>query len=333
MITGREYASIIDCLPENLDISQEIKRSLNEIATIRNRPVVCYAANFVNNNIVAEKGIDYTDDTPFLEMLRGVETSATDLDIILVTPGGSAERVAHYVNQLRKRFSRVGFILPFMAMSAGTIFCLSGDDVIMDENACIGPIDPQVPSKDGRYVPAQAILTLLEDIQNRGATAMTNGQNPNWTDIQILRNLDPKEIGNAKNASQFSIDLVTTYLKDYKFREWTKHASTGLPVTDSDREKRAREIAEQLCKHSAWNTHSRGITRDVAEQICRLKIIHPEDVQGLDSAIKRFWALLYWVFERNPIYKLFISSNYSLFRSANQIQLLPIQTNNGGTQQ
>ena len=326
MIEGREYASIIDCLPENMDIATEIRRALAAISDIRKRPVVCYAANMVNNNIKSQTGIDTTDDLPFLEMLRNVDAESKDIDVILVTPGGSAERVSHYVNMMRKRFDNVCFIIPFLSMSAGTIFCLSGDEIIMDESACIGPIDPQVPSKDGRFVPAQSILTLLADIQARGQIALSKGCQPNWTDIQILRNLDPKEIGNATNASNYSISLATSYLRDYKFNNWTIHSSSGTPVTAEDKEKRASEIAQQLCDHSIWKTHSRGITRDVAESVCRLNISHPEDVPGLNSAIKRFWALLYWIFERQPVYKVFISENYSLFRSETS-QVIQLQSN------
>lgn len=51
-----------------------------------------------------------------------------------------------------------------MAMSAGTIFCMSGDELIMDEAAFIGPIDPQVPSRNGMYVPAQSLMTLIDEI-------------------------------------------------------------------------------------------------------------------------------------------------------------------------
>lgn len=315
MIDGREYASIVDCMPNNMDFAREIKRALAAISSVRKRPIICYAANMVNNNIKSQTGIDTTDDLPFLEMLRSVDASEHELDIVLVTPGGYAERVSHYVNIIRKRFDKVGFILPFLSMSAGTIFCLSGDEIIMDESACIGPIDPQVHSKDGRFVPAQSILTLLNDIQDRGQIALSKGLQPNWTDIQILRNLDPKEIGNATNASNYSIGLVTNYLKDYKFKDWTSHSSDGRPVTQEDKNTRAEEIAKQLCDHSIWKTHSRGITRDVAESICRLRITHPEDVEGLNSAIKRLWALLYWMFERQSIYKIFVSENYSIFRS------------------
>lgn len=81
-----------------------------------------------------------------------------------------------------------------MAMSAGTIFCLSGDDLIMDERAFFGPIDPQVPSKNGRYVPAQSITTLIADIQTRGQEQLAKGLQPNWD-----RYSDFKKFGCKRN--------------------------------------------------------------------------------------------------------------------------------------
>ena len=63
-------------------------------------------------------------------------------------------------------------------MSAGTIFAMSGNDIIMGKNSYIGPTDPQVPNKDWFYVPAQAILTLIDEIQKRQSLGL------DWFDLQ-----------------------------------------------------------------------------------------------------------------------------------------------------
>ena len=220
MQDGNEYSSIIKLTNVNIDARTELLRSLNEISAIRKRPAICYIANVVNNGISQSISIDNSDDTPFLETLNSIPLDQKDIDIILVTPGGSAEIVDHWVKLLRSRFNNISFILPYKAMSAGTIFCMSGDELIMTDSAFFGPIDPQVPSKNGRYVPAQSILTLITEIQKRGQEQIKRGVQPNWTDVQILRNLDAKEIGNALNASNYSINLVSNYLKNYKFKEW-----------------------------------------------------------------------------------------------------------------
>lgn len=313
MKEGEEYSSIIGLQNVNVDGRVELLRSINEISSIRQRPLLCYIANVVNNRITQSVSIDSSDDTPFLETLKSIPTSQKELDIVLVTPGGSAETVDYWVKQLRSRFDHITFILPYMAMSAGTIFCLSGDDLIMDESAFFGPIDPQVPSKNGRYVPAQSIITLIADIQKRGQEQLTNGKQPDWTDVQILRNLDAKEIGNALNASKLSTNLVSAYLREYKFKNWTKH-SDGSTVTDKDKQQRAEEIANQLCEHSIWLSHSSRITRNMAWDTCHLKITRPEDI-GLSNALKRFWALTCFFLENTMTTKIFASSfNYTIFR-------------------
>ena len=319
MKDGKEYESIIVLKNINVDLGKEINRCVNEISSIRKRPVVCYIANVINGTIRSSISIDNSDDKPFLEMLNSVPIESKDIDILIVTPGGSAETVANFVNRIRARFDHVGFILPYMAMSAGTIFCLSGDEIIMDENAFIGPIDPQVPSRDGRYVPAQSITTLIKDIQDRGQDQLNKGGQPGWSDIQILRNLDPKEIGNSLNASQFSIDLVSDYLENYKFRTWINH-SDGRQVTPEDRKKRASEIAAQLCKHSLWLSHARRVSREMAWNTCKLKIVHPEEIDGLAKAIKRFWALMCFSLENTFMFKVFVSNNYMLFRHEQPVQ-------------
>jgi len=246
-------------------------------------------------------------------MISSVDPVTNDVDMIIVTPGGSAEQVAKFVDRLRPRFASVTFILPSMAMSAGTIFVMSGNEIIMGSNAYIGPIDPQVPNKEGRYVPAQALLTLIADIQKRGQELLQNGQNPLWTDLQILRQIDGKEIGNALNASKYSIELVENYLYNFKFATWTTH-SDGRPVTEADKRARANKIAESLCDHEQWKTHSRGITREAAWSECQIKTTYAESIPGFDRALRRFWALIYWLFENSSVYKIFISNNYCIFR-------------------
>lgn len=315
MQDGHEYESVVGKPVLNIDIMQEFKRALLEISRIRGRSTICYMANVVNSNLAAPTAIDGMDDLPFCEMVDKIDSEEKNIDVILVTPGGSAEQVAKFVDKLRARFDSVGFILPYIAMSAGTIFCMSGDEIIMDSRAYVGPIDPQVPSKDGRYIPAQALLTLISNIQTRGNERLKKGDQPDWTDIQILNRIDAREIGNALSASQYSIELVTAYLAKYKFKNWTIHSSTGNPVTDDDKKQRAIEIATKLCDHSLWKTHSRGISRDMAHSECRLQITHPEDVVGLERAIRRFWALSYYAFENTTIYKVFVSANYSIVRN------------------
>lgn len=322
MEDGREYQSIVGKnISVKLDV--EMKKAMDEIYAIRKRPIICYISNTLNSTIEGKTSlsIDNSDDGPFIEILKTIPQDVKAIDIILVTPGGSADTVDYFVKKLRDRFDNIAFILPYMAMSAGTIFCLSGDELIMSESAYIGPIDPQVPSRGGMFVPAQSIMTLISTIQVHGEEQMKKGLKPDWTEVQILNSLDPKELGNAITASALSTRLVTEYLELYKFRDWTEH-SNGGEVTPEEKNTIAREIAGLLCDNSVWLSHGSRITREIAVDKLHLRITNPETVEGLDRAIRRFWALMQLTLENNPISKIYASGDYFLFRSVN-IQPLP----------
>ena len=51
-------------------------------------------------------------------------------------------------------YSEVNFIVPNFAYSAGTIFCMSGDNIYMNYYNALGPVDPQVQNRDGKLVAA-----------------------------------------------------------------------------------------------------------------------------------------------------------------------------------
>lgn len=315
MDDNREFESISSYQVIDMNIVSEIRRAIAEIESIRGKKLICYCANVVNSKIQSSTSIDFDDDLPFTELVNTLQTDNNDIDVVIITNGGSAQQVDKFVTKLRHRFNHVSFILPSVAMSAGTIFIMSGNEIIMNENSVFGPIDPQIPNKEGRYVPAQAILTLLNTIQQRGEKNIKNHLPPMWSDLEILRNIDHKDLGAAMTASAYCIELVTKYLANYKFSSWATHNSSGLPVTPEDKNKRAQRIAGILCDHSLWKSHASAINRDTAETTCMLEIQHAESITGLDRAIRRFNVLFHWVFENTAISKIFISDDYCIIRS------------------
>jgi ClpP class serine protease len=68
----------------------------------------------------------------FLERLRAEPPDRNRLVIFLNTTGGSAETVETLVDVIRFNYREVWFVIPDFAMSAGTIFCMSGDRIWMD---------------------------------------------------------------------------------------------------------------------------------------------------------------------------------------------------------
>ncbi len=94
------------------------------------------------------------------EVLRAIRATPPELpiDLVIHTPGGlvlASEQIAH---ALRRHRGRVTVFVPHYAMSGGTMVALAGDEIVMDENAVLGPLDPQV----GRF-PAASILKVVRD--------------------------------------------------------------------------------------------------------------------------------------------------------------------------
>jgi ClpP class serine protease len=103
--------------------------------------------------------VRYIDIDDSESILRAIQMTDDDvpIDLILHTPGGlvlAAEQIAH---ALQKHPAKVTVIVPHYAMSGGTLIALSADEILMDDNAVLGPVDPQLGERA-----AASILKVLE---------------------------------------------------------------------------------------------------------------------------------------------------------------------------
>jgi ClpP class serine protease len=151
-------------LNKNLSFVQlcaERKRLLQAISEIRGRPVLVFASDITKSDCPIS--IDYSDILPFSDQLSTIE--GKEIDVILETPGGFAEVVEDLVRIIRKRFERMGVIIPGMAKSAGTIFTMAADEILMGESSALGPIDAQIMMGNGKRFSADAFLEGLNTIR------------------------------------------------------------------------------------------------------------------------------------------------------------------------
>jgi ClpP class serine protease len=103
--------------------------------------------------------VRYIDIQDSEEVLRALRLTADDIpiDVILHTPGGlalAAEQIAHAICA---RKGKVTVYVPHYAMSGGTLIALAADEIVMDANAVLGSLDPQL----GQH-PAASIVRALD---------------------------------------------------------------------------------------------------------------------------------------------------------------------------
>ena len=193
------------------------------------------------------------------------------LSIVLTTPGGSASEVERCVNVIRNYYDEVDFIVPDYAYSAGTIFCMSGDNIYMDFYSVLGPIDPQVQNKDKHWVAALGYLDKVNDMIER---SKRDELSP--VEILLMLEMDLGELREYEQAKELTVDLLKRWLVKYKFKSWTEHRSNpkklNKPVTVREKEKRASEIAELLSDNNRWKAHGRPINIDILRNELKLEI-------------------------------------------------------------
>lgn len=193
------------------------------------------------------------------------------LVVVLNTPGGEAEAVERMVEMQRYFYQEVYFVIPYMAMSAGTIFCMSGDKIFMDYTSSIGPIDPQVQSKDGKWVPALGYLDKFDELLQKSKAGTLTG-----VEFAIAQNQDLAELRRYEQARDLSVSLLKTWLTEYKFRAWVTHRTDGKKqgqaVTQEEKEQRADEIAKMLGNNREWHSHGRRIGIGTLTKKLRLEI-------------------------------------------------------------
>ena len=94
------------------------------------------------------------------QVLRAIRFTPPDvpIDLILHTPGGLVLATEQIARALIRHPAKVTVFIPHYAMSGGTMLALAADEIIMDANAVLGPVDPQL----GNF-PAASILKVVED--------------------------------------------------------------------------------------------------------------------------------------------------------------------------
>lgn len=257
-------------------LKEMISNALLELEDVANSDVLCYSGPIIDGN-----------ENIFLDIIEELANSPDKRDclmVVLTTTGGSAMAVERYVNIIRKHYEKVSFVVPDYAYSAGTIFCMSGDEIWMDYFSVLGPIDPQVKNKEGKFVPALGYLDKVNSLIDKAKNgSLTNAE------FLILKDFDLAELRAYEQAKELTITLLKKWLVKYKFKNWNKHAN-GNPVTLQEKEKRAEEIADKLGDNNIWKSHGRPICIEELENL-KLKIEDYSDQETLRKVIRRYYNL------------------------------------------
>jgi hypothetical protein len=177
-------------------------------------------------------------------------------------------------------------VIPNQAMSAGTVFAMAGDNIMMDYFSCLGPIDPQI-ERSGKLVPALSYLVQFERLKKRSEEGTLT-----TAEMVLLQQLDLAELHSFEEARELSIALLKEWLANYKFKDWTETETHRQPVTAQLREQRAVQIAENLVDHQRWHSHGRPICMEILRKDIKLKVDDFGTNPELSRCIRDYYQFL-----------------------------------------
>jgi len=177
--------------------------------------------------------IDIEDSEQVLRAIR-LTPDEMPLDIVLHTPGGLVLASEQIACALKRHPGKVTVFIPHYAMSGGTLVALSADEIVMDPDAVLGPVDPQMGTPSGGFYPAASILKALEQPNpNREDQTLILGDIARKAIQQVYETvlcltMDQMPEDKARNLAQALSDGRWTH--DYPISP-DKAKELGLPVT------------------------------------------------------------------------------------------------------
>lgn len=170
--------------------------------------------------------------------------------VILHSTGGDAD-AAYHISEILNTISdksELIFLVPRLAKSAATLLSCSGDKIVMTGMSELGPIDPQVEIRPGRWISVTTVTDALKEI----FTILEEKRSLKDNYIEALfRALPLTEVG------QF--DKLIKYIKDLLFRVLKKR------MMKDKKDDEIEKICEKLTK--GYEYHGMPITAYEAKNI------------------------------------------------------------------
>src|SRR5437879_2614723 len=107
--------------------------------------------------VPVSQSITIDDSEAILRAIRLTQPEQP-LDLILHTPGGLVLAAEQIAKALVEHKGKVTVFVPHYAMSGGTLIALTADEIVMDPNAVLGPVDPQIGGVPAAPPPKQVTL-------------------------------------------------------------------------------------------------------------------------------------------------------------------------------
>jgi ClpP class serine protease len=129
------------------DTTQIARESLiSRLQSERKSRVIALIHRQESQSILGLEVASYIDIEDSEAVLRAIRLTPDEqpIDVILHTPGGLVLAAEQIAKALADHKSKVTVFVPHYAMSGGTLIAMAAAEIVMDPNAVLGPVDPQI---------------------------------------------------------------------------------------------------------------------------------------------------------------------------------------------
>lgn len=171
------------------------------------------------------------------QVLRAIRFTPpeTPIDLILHTPGGLVLATEQIARALIRHKAKVTVFVPHYAMSGGTMLALAADEIVMDANAVLGPVDPQLGNMAAASIVNVADSKPIDKIDDQ-TLMMADLSRKAIAQVQrfvrtLLRDEVPQQKIAPENIDKI-VDFLTTGQVTHDYPITVEEATElGLPIT------------------------------------------------------------------------------------------------------
>lgn len=142
------------------DVTQQTRNGLlDQFQSERKSRVIALIHRQETQSILGVQVSSYINIEDSEAVLRAIRLTPDEqpIDLILHTPGGLVLAAEQIAKALAEHKGKVTVFVPHYAMSGGTLIAMAAQEIVMDRNAVLGPVDPQIGE-----VAASSILKAVE---------------------------------------------------------------------------------------------------------------------------------------------------------------------------
>lgn len=226
---------------------------LHELQSLHDNPVIVYSAAINGDSVCT-----------LYECLRRMGP-VQHLNLVLSTPGGVVTTTRKLALLLREFTHHLTILVPYQARSAGTLLCLSADELVLGPMAELGPIDTQMGSA-GSPPPDAPSMVSAEDIRAFRHVA------EDW--FGVSREKDRLQVLALVAQRMFPPSLGSFYRSERLIRK-AAHELLRFQLPNAE-EHVQQDIVDRLV--SGYDSHDHVITRTEAQSLgLRVRFTSPQE--------------------------------------------------------